>query len=115
VLRSDPGAVLSAFSSDHLRGTVLQQLLGFTAQEWDTRLDDTTERRHVAAPWHATPIAKSSSVNSPIALAALVWAGTDQGESSPWQIASGSAGAWKLTHAKLGTWEISHWSLPALA
>lgn len=115
VLRSDPGAVLSAFSSDHLRGTVLQPLLGFTTQEWDTRLDDTTERRHVAAPWHATPIAKSARVDAPIALAALVWAGTDQSESSAWQIASGSAGAWKLTHAKLGTWEISHWSLPALA
>src|SRR5262249_45634380 len=39
-LRADPGAVLSAFSSDHQRGTVLQPLLGFSAQEWDTRFDD---------------------------------------------------------------------------
>ncbi len=114
VLRADPGPVLSAFSSDHQRGTVLQPLRGFTAQEWDTRLDDTTERRHVAAPYHATPIAKSARVDTTVTLAALVWAGADQSESSPWKITSGSVGAWKLTHAKLGRWEISHWSLPAL-
>ncbi len=113
VERADPGAVLAAFSSDQ-RGTVLQPLLGFAAQEWDTRLDDTTARRHVAAPYHATPIAKSARLTAPVALAALVWAGTDRAESAPWRIASGSAGAWRLTHAKLGAWEISHWSLPNL-
>jgi hypothetical protein len=113
-LRSDPGAVLSAFSSDHQRGSVLQALLGFSSQEWDTRFDDTTERRHVAAPYHATPILKTALVSGPVALAALVWAGTDRAESASWQIVSGSAGAWKLTHPKLGPWEISHWSLPAL-
>lgn len=114
VLRADPGAVMSAFSSDHLRGTVLQPLLGFTTQEWDTRLDDTTERRHVAAPFHATPVVKTNRVAMPVVLAALAWAGTDTAESSPWQIASGSAGAWKLTHAKLGAWDLSHWSLPQI-
>src|SRR5882672_10740235 len=80
MLRADPGPVMSAFSSDHLRGTALQPLLGFTAQEWDTRLDDTSERRHVAAPWHATPVAKSARVTAPTALAALVWAGSDRAE-----------------------------------
>ena len=115
VLRADPGPVMSAFSSDHQRGTVLQPMLGFAAQEWDTRLDDTTERRHVAAPWHATPIVKTTRVSAPTVLAALVWAGTDQAESAAWQVASRAAGAWKLTHPKLGAWEISHWSLPALA
>jgi hypothetical protein len=111
--RSDPGDVLTAFSSDG-RGSVLQLLRGFAAHEWDTRLDDTTERRHVAAPYHATPVGKTSRVASPTILAALSWAGTDRAESAPWQIASSATGAWKLMHAKLGAWEILHWSLPAL-
>jgi hypothetical protein len=105
---------LAGFSTDG-RGTMLQPLLGFSAHEWDTRLDDTTERRHVAAPYHATPVAKTARVASPTILAALSWTGSDRAESSPWQITSGSAGAWNLTHAKLGSWEIAHWSLPALA
>lgn len=113
-LRSDPGAVMSAFSSDHARGTVLQPLLGFAAQEWDTRFDDTTERRHVAAPYHATPIAKTERVEKPLTLAALSWAGTDQAEAAPCRVAVGDEGAWKLTHPKLGEWKLFHWSLPAL-
>jgi hypothetical protein len=113
VERTASGAVLAAFSTDH-RGTVLQPLLGLAAREWDTRLDDTTARRHVAAPYHAIPIAKSARLTAPVALAALVWAGTDRAASAPWRIASGSAGAWQLTHPQLDPWEISHWSLPQI-
>lgn len=111
--RSDPGAVLNAFAGDG-RGSVLQTLLGLTTHEWDTRLDDKSERRHVAAPYHATPVAKAARTAQPIVLAALAWAGHDLAESAPWQVAAGAAGAWKLTHPKLGVWEINHWALPAL-
>jgi hypothetical protein len=111
--RSDSGDVLTVFSSDG-RGSVLQLLRGFAAHEWDTRFDNATERRHVGAPYHATPVGKTSRVASPTVLAALSWAGTNRAESAPWQIVSSAAGAWKLMHPKLGAWEISHWSLPAL-
>ncbi len=109
----DNAPYLSAFSPDG-RGTVLQPLLGLTAGEWDTRLDDSTERRHVAAPYHVTPIAQTARHSGPGILAALSWAGTNRAESAAWSVVSAAAGAWKLTHPKLGDWELRHWSLPAL-
>ena len=112
--RSDPGPILAAWSAD-VRGTVLQPLAGTTATEWDTRLDDTKPRAHVAAPYHVTPVARTARVTGPGFLAALAWTGTDRAESAPWKIISAAAGHWTLTHPKLGPWEISHWSLPALA
>ena len=104
---------LSVFSPDG-RGTVLQPLLGFTDSEWDTRLDDSTERRHVAAPYHATPVANTARLSGFVVLAALAWAGNDHAESAPWRVVSGAAGVWQLHHPKLGEWEIRHWALPAL-
>ncbi len=115
LLRSDPGPILSAWSGDE-RGTVLQPLSpSLIATEWDTRLDDTKPRAHVAAPFHATPVARTARVNGPGVIATLAWAGTDRAESAPWKITSLAAGQWKLSHPKLGPWEISHWSLPALS
>lgn len=113
-LLSDPGSHLSAFSADG-RGTVLQTLSPGLHPDWDSRLDDTTERRHVAAPYHVTPIAKTDRVTAPVVLAALAWAGADHAESVAWTVESGAAGAWRLSHPQLGRWEISHWSLPALS
>jgi Uncharacterized protein conserved in bacteria len=101
---------LDAWSSDG-RGTVLQPLLGFTDSEWDTRLDDTTPRRHVAAPYHATPILKTARLAEPIVLAALSWTGRDRAESAPWRIQSLTTTHWKLSHPTLGPWEITHGSL----
>lgn len=101
---------LDAWSSDG-RGTVLQPLLGFTDSEWDTRLDDTTPRRHVAAPYHATPILKTARLAQPIVLAALSWTGRDRAESAPWRIQSLTTTHWKLSHPTLGPWEITHGSL----
>jgi len=106
------GSTLAVFHGE--KGTVLQPLLGLTAGEWDTRLDDTTERRHVAAPYHVTPIAKTARHTGAGILAALSWAGTDRADSAAWSVVSGTAGAWKLTHPKLGDWDLRHWSLPAL-
>lgn len=106
------GSTLAVF--DDGRGTVLQSLLGFTASEWDSRLDDSTERRHVAAPYHVTPIARTAPRTGSGILAALSWAGTDRTESVPWRVISATAGNWKLNHSKLGDWEVRHWSLPAL-
>lgn len=112
-LCSDPGSTLSAFASDD-RGTVLQSLTSGLSPDWDRRLEDGTERRHVSAPYHATPIFKSARRESPTVLAALAWSGRGHAESSPWRVVSGAAGQWRLAHAQLGAWEITHWSLPAL-
>ncbi|MCX6955763.1 MAG: DUF2264 domain-containing protein [Verrucomicrobia bacterium] len=60
--RSDPSPVLSAWSAD-ARGTVLQPLAGFAATEWDTRLDDTRPRAHVAAPYHVAPVARENRLH----------------------------------------------------
>ena len=112
-LRSDPGPHLSAFSSD-LQGTALQALSPHLQPDWDVRLDDTTNRRHVSAPYHITPIARSDRVVAPVVLAALAWSGNDHAEATPWNLVSAAAGNWHLSHPKLGHWEIAHWSLPAL-
>lgn len=112
-LRSDPGATLHAWASDG-RGTVLQSLLGLPEQEWDQRLDERSERRHVAAPFHVTPIARAPRRAEQTVLAALVWAGTDRAEAEPWKVEAARAEQWTLSHPKLGRWEIAHWSLPNL-
>jgi hypothetical protein len=112
-LCSDPGSTLSAFASDD-RGTVLQSLIPELSPDWDRRLSESEERRHVSAPYHATPLFKSARRASSTALAALSWTGRGHAESYPWQVVSGASGHWRLAHAQLGTWEISHWSLPAL-
>ena len=104
---------LSAFAADD-RGTVLQPLLGFSAGEWDNRLDDTTERRHVAAPYHATPVARTDRCRGPRVLAALAWSGRSQADGQPWEIVAAVAGRWNLRHPQLGPWQVHHWSLPAL-
>ncbi len=109
VERSD----LSAFSPDG-RGTALQPLLGFTGSEWDARLDDSVERRHVAAPYHVAPVAKTDRLSGSTVLAALSWTGSNRAEAAPWHVMSGSPEDWTLHHAKLDEWKIRHWSLPAL-
>lgn len=106
-----PPASLSCFSPDG-RGTVLQPLLGFAAAEWDTRLDDSTVRRHVAAPYHTTPVARTGRLSGPTVLVALSWAGVDRAECALWRVVSTATGAWNLTHPKLGAWDLRHWSLP---
>jgi hypothetical protein len=103
-----------AFAPDG-RGTVLQPLLGFAGTEWDARLDDKSERRHVAAPYHVAPVARAERFTGAKVFAALSWAGPDRAESAPWQVVSGAAGAWNLHHPKLGAWEIKHWALPELS
>lgn len=114
VERADPGPVLEGFSADG-RGTVLQPLQGFTAQSWELRLDDQQERRHVAAPYHATPVAQAAPTRGPVTLVALAWAGRGRAESAPWAVRAAAAGQWQLQHPTLGDWTISHWSLPAPA
>ena len=113
-LRSDPGPLLSAWSGDG-RGTALQLLAGCPAHEWDARLDDTKERRHVAAPYHVAPLGRSARLTAPAVLAALSWSGTDRAEAAAWTIVSGAAGAWQLSHPHHGRWDLAHWSLPALS
>ena len=106
---------LAAFAPDD-RGTALQPLLGDFSPDWDLRLDDSTERRHVAAPYHATPLLRTARLpaHQPLVLAALSWTGTARSEAAPWNVASGTASNWRLTHPTLGDWAIAHWSLPAV-
>jgi hypothetical protein len=114
---------LAAWSADG-HGTVLQALDPALTPAWDKRLDDRTERRHVAGPYHVTPLFKTARLAIPGSaerslgerhcLAALSWTGRDRAEAAPWRVVSGATGAWRLSHPKLGSWEISHWSLPAL-
>ncbi|HRP06015.1 MAG TPA: DUF2264 domain-containing protein, partial [Opitutaceae bacterium] len=113
VERSDPGPVLSAWSDDR-RGTVFQSLVPGTTPEWETRLTDDKPRTHVMAPYHATPMLRTSRRETRFALAALSWCGTDPKSALPWTVDRNAAGHWQLSHASLGTWEIRHWSLPAL-
>lgn len=105
---------LAVFAPDG-RGTALQALHGFTGAEWDNRLDDSTPRAHLDAPYHVTPVFKTDRLHGRGWLVALAWAGHERAESAPWRVVSGAAGAWQLSHPSLGPWEVRHWSLPALA
>jgi hypothetical protein len=96
------------------RGTVLQSVSRFNATEWDARLDNTLPRRHVAAPYHVTPVLKTGRVRDPVVVAALSWIGRDRAESAVWRIVSANTGEWQLVHPTLGSWSVSHWSLPSL-
>jgi hypothetical protein len=108
-----PSAPLAAWTTTS-HGTVLQPLLGFSAAEWDQRLDPAEPRRHVQAPFHATPVLATSRTDQPVVLAALAWTGSDPAEGVPWTVVSGSSGAWQLTHPSLGPWSVAHWALPSL-
>jgi hypothetical protein len=99
---------------DEGRGTALQPLAGFQRTDWEKRLDDNTPRTHIAAPYHATPLALTDRLTKPAVLAALVWTGTDRAEAQPWRVVSARAGAWTLQHPRLGEWKIEHWLLPDL-
>ncbi len=106
---------LAAFAPDG-RGTVLQPLRGEFSPEWDLRLDDATERRHVAAPYHATPVLRTARLpaHTPVVLAALSWAGAGRAAAAPWRVVRGAAGEWRLEHPTSGAWTVAHWALPAL-
>ncbi len=105
---------LACFAPDG-RGTVLQPLLGFCATGWDARLDSSSPRTHIAAPFHATPVLRTERTAVATVLAALSWTGQDRAESAPWRVVLGDAGTWSLSHPTLGAWNLSHWSLPFLS
>jgi len=113
VLLSDPGSHVNAWNGTS-QGTALQLLAGNATSEWDNRLDDTTPRSHIAAPYHATPVFKTPRHQGRGRLALLAWTGASHSESVPWKIKSSVAGSLTLTHPALGEWQIEHWSLPAL-
>ena len=119
-MRTDDGrTVLASFAGP--RGTVLQALHGITSYEWDRRLDDASERRHVAAPYHLTPLALTERLTGEggagtmRSLVVLTWTGRNRAEAQPWRVTRGTAGAWRLEHPLLGSWELKHWALPEIA
>ncbi|MFA6962030.1 MAG: DUF2264 domain-containing protein [Opitutaceae bacterium] len=111
---SAPSAAETYVSADG-RATVLQPLIPGLVAGWDTRLDEITPRRHVAAPYHVTPFVRTARIDTPITLAALSYSGPANADSAHWELVSAASGSWELTHPALGTWKISHWSLPAIA
>ncbi len=105
--------ILTAWATSG-HGTALQPLLGFDGTEWDLRPDGSQPRRHVLAPYHATPVARTASQTHPGVLAALAWTGSERAAAAAWHVSLAHPGRWKLTHPQLGDWSIEHWSLPAL-
>lgn len=105
---------LAVFAPDG-RGSALQPLNGFMAMEWETRFDEKRPRAHIAAPFHATPVARSARVTGAGWLAALTWAGRGAAEAAPWRVVAQAAGRWILQHPELGEWRIEHWALPEAA
>ncbi len=103
---------IAAWSSDG-RATALQVLGGTPAEaRWDNRLSAVEPRRHVLAPFHATPVFQTARHAGPGWIAALSWTGRDRAAARPWRLLSGDEGHWRLDHPELGAWEIDHWSLP---
>ena len=92
----------------------LQTRHGFEAMVWDERLDESTRRSHVQAPFHVTPVARSGKDSGERLLVALAYAGKDPAEAVPWEWASTAPGEWTLTHPRMGEWNIAHAILPDL-
>jgi Uncharacterized protein conserved in bacteria len=112
--REEEGRVLNAWNRARSHGSVLQVIHGLDTPGWEVRLDDATPRAHLAAPFHATPIAEKLNVQGTGFVTALVWTGSSADEAEPWSVASATSGEWRLRHAHLGEWRISHSSLPEL-
>ncbi|MCX6953969.1 MAG: DUF2264 domain-containing protein [Verrucomicrobia bacterium] len=113
VVRTGGDTRLAAFRPDG-RGTVLQLLAGAPHGGWDSRLDETTARTHLGAPFHATPVFRSEETAGDLRIAALAWTGSAPAESAAWNVASAPAGEWTLSHPHHGDWTVRHWALPAL-
>lgn len=108
-------ARLEAWDPATGRGSVVQPLHGFDSADWDARLDESTPRSHLAAPYHLTPIAQRQRAEGEGFLAALTWTGGDRQESAPWVLRGTAVGSWQLVHPALGDWTIRHPLLPALS
>ena len=113
--RTHASRILSAWTTDRARGSVLQPLHGFDDEAWDVRLDDTSPRSHLATPYHATPLAVRRRAENAGVLAALTWTGTDPAQAAAWSLVTARDGAWELEHPQLGSWSLRHSQLPALA
>ncbi|MCF3652037.1 DUF2264 domain-containing protein [Synoicihabitans lomoniglobus] len=112
----DASPVLSAWKDG--QGTTLQPIHGFTSTAWERRLDDSTPRTHIRAPYHVTATADSPTVGAAAGetgvLIALAWTGPDRAEAQPWALTATAAGAWTLLHPELGEWHLAHDLLPAI-
>jgi len=79
---TQPGSAPTAplvYTSADARATVLQPLTPGLTPDWDRRLDETTPRRHVAAPYHVAPTVRTPRIATPLhRCAALSYAGPDR-------------------------------------
>lgn len=94
--------------------SVMQPLVGFDTGTWDERTDDSIPRSHVQAPYHVTPLARTTKASGERILAALVYGGRNAGEAAPWETVSLESGNWSLRHPLFGEWTILHSVLPKL-
>ena len=101
---------LAAWAPDG-RGTVLQALRGPLRPGWDERLDASSPRRHVMAPFHVAPLLETERIQGAVTLAALSWTGRDRASAAPWALTDTAAGRWRLEHPHNGVWIVEHWSL----
>ena len=94
------------------------QVLGRTRLEvaLEGRLDETTARTHVAAPFHRTPVASRAVAAGETGwIAVLVQATTLLPWSAArWSVEAAGEGAWHLRHPHEGEWRIEHPALPSL-
>lgn len=111
---TEEARLLSARSGDGRR-SVLQLLAGPATPDWDERRDEQSVRRHVAAPYHLTPLFRTARLEGAVSLAALADVGADEGVTAAWRVVSGAAGHWLLRRPRAGDWEITHWALPAIS
>lgn len=96
------------------RWSALQPLSALPDADWETRLDESSPRSHVEAPYHVTPVARTGRGSGERLIAALVYAGKSPEEAAPWALAESSAGSWRLVHPRLGEWVLEHSFLPLL-
>ena len=94
------------------RGVAIQPLQGFAKV---SRHDTGPQRRTHLLGWHAVLLtADTDRITGAHDLLALVWAGKDAKEASPWDIVGSEPGRLSLRQAGLGDWEIVHADLPKL-
>ena len=90
------------------RYSCLEPLCSFAEATWEERRDDGQPRRHVEAPYHAAPLARTEVAAGERLLAALVYTGSGPEEAVPWEWTMRNKGEWTFLHPRLGEWTVRH-------
>lgn len=112
--KSTSGDNYALVSSDE-GGVSIQGIAGYSSTIWDERLDESTSRLHLTKDYHVTPVLQAEMATGERILAALYWAGRDEGNGQPWEVVTTDEGDWKFHHPVLGGWHVQDANLPELA